>query len=256
VLDAAREHRASVLYGAPYQYALLAAEASQARIPSLRLAVSTAAALSEGTAREFLGRFGLPLTQALGIIEVGLPVMNRALAREKPASVGRPLPGFSLELRDEEGERVPAGEVGEVHVRGPGMLDAYLSPWRLREEIAPGGWFSTGDLGRIDADGDLWLVGRSRSVVNVAGLKCFPEEVEAVLLEHPAVRAARVVPKPHPRIGAVPVAEVVPRDPAEPPSEASLAAHCRARLARFKVPVEFHLVENVSTTPSGKVRRV
>jgi long-chain acyl-CoA synthetase len=255
VLDVAAEHHATVLYGAPYHYALLAAEPAHGSLDSLRMAVCTAASLPLDTASAFERRFGLPLTQAYGLIEMGLPVMNLVRARQKPDAVGRPLPGYEIRLRDEQGREVRGQEVGEVLLRGPGMLDGYLTPWQRRDELAPDGWFATGDLGWVDDEGDLRLVGRTRSVISVAGLKCFPEEIEAALLTHPSVRAARVVPEPHPRLGSVPVAEVVPLDRASPPATSELSSHCRARLARFKVPIEFRIVDTIAETASGKVKR-
>ncbi len=245
VLGAGRAHGGTVLYGAPFHHALLAAEGSGRPWPTLRLAVSTAAALPLATAEAFALRFGLPLSQGLGVIEVGLPLLNLDAANKKPLSVGRPLPDYQVELRE-----------GEVFLRGPGMFDAYLTPWRTREEVLVEGWFRTGDIGRIDGDGDLFLEGRSHSVINVAGLKCFPEEIEAVLCAMPGVRLARVVGKAHPRVGAVPVAEIVPSNPEQPPKMSSLNAHCRAALARYKIPVEFRIVESLPLTPSGKIRRM
>lgn len=241
VLAAGRRHGGTVLYGAPFHHALLAAEPSGAAWPTLRLAVSTAAALSAETAHAFAARYGAPLTQGLGLIEIGLPVLNVANARSKPTAIGRPQPDFEAELRDDE-----------LFLRGPGLLDAYLEPWQPRAEILRDGWFATGDLCRRDADGDLFLCGRRQSVINVAGLKCFPEEIEAVLRAHPAVENARVSGRPHPKVGAVPVAEIVAR---EPVPVAELAAHCRRALARYKVPLDFRFVDALPLTPSGKVRR-
>jgi long-chain acyl-CoA synthetase len=197
----------------------------------------------------------VPLSQALGIIEVGLPFLNVDAPREKPDSIGRPLPDFEIELRNEKGLPVSCGEIGELFLRGPGMLDAYLTPWRLRAEIFEKGWFRTGDLAVEDTEGLIRLAGRSQSVINVAGMKCFPEEIELVLCAQPEIRAARVVAKPHPKFGAVPVAELVARDPLNPPSIAAVVSHCRNSLARFKIPVEFRFVESLPLTPSGKIRR-
>ena len=92
-------------------------------------------------------------------------------------------------------------------------------------------------------------------MINVAGLKCFPEEIEAVIAEVPGVAAARVSGKANPRFGAVPVAEIEPRDPAQPPKISAIAAHCRDALARYKVPVEFRFVASVPRTASGKIQR-
>jgi long-chain acyl-CoA synthetase len=254
VLAAARAQRATVFYGSPFHHAVLAAEGSGVGWPSLRLAVSTAAALPVATARAFDARFGVPVAQALGIIELGLVAVNDQ-PREKPESIGPPLPDFVAELRDESGRPVATGEVGELFLRGRGVLDGYLWPFRTRDEILDDGWFATGDLTTADAEGSLRLVGRSRSVINVSGMKCFPEEIEAVLQQHPLVAAARVTGRPHVHVGAVPIADVVPRDAEQPPAAGQLAAHCRAALARFKVPVEFRMVDALPRTASGKIKR-
>ena len=245
VLAAARRHGGTVLYGAPFHHALLAAEPGGRPWPSLRLAVSVAASLPPKTARAFEARYGLALSQALGIIEVGLPLLNRRAGHEKPDAVGRPLPDYRAEAR--------AG--GELYLQGPGMFDAYLRPWRRREDVLEDGWFRTGDLARVDEDGDVFLLGRSHSVINVGGLKCFPEEIEAVLAEVPGVALARVFGRENARFGAVPVAEIEPEDPACPPRTSELASYCRRALASYKVPVSFQMVERIARTASGKIRR-
>jgi long-chain acyl-CoA synthetase len=254
VLAAARAHRTTVFYGSPFHHAVLAADPGDAAWPSLRLSVSTAAVLPVATARAFDARWGVPVAQALGIIEAGLVAVNDQ-PRARPDSVGRPLPDFAAVLGDEAGRPVATGVVGELRVRGPGLLDGYLWPFRPRAEILDDGWFATGDLATADADGSLRLVGRARSVINVSGLKCFPEEIEAVLQQHPDVAAARVSGRAHPRVGAVPVADVVARDAHRPPAVRELAAHCRAALARYKVPVDFRIVDALPRTASGKVKR-
>ncbi len=255
LLAVGREWGGSVLYGAPFHHALLAAEPSGAAWPTLRLAISTAASLPESTARAFEARYGVPLTQALGMIEAGLPLLNTVSAREKPTSVGRPGEGLEVSLRDPAtGGPVAEGEVGELLLRGGGMFDAYLDPWQPREALlTPERFFPTGDLARCDAEGDYHLVGRVKTVINVGGMKCFPEEIEAVLLGHPGVAAVRVVGRVHERFGAVPVAEIVPEGGA--PSIPSLVAHCRAALAGYKVPVAFTFHDRLPQTASGKIRR-
>ncbi len=255
ILRAARKHGGTVVYGAPFHHALLASEPSGLPWPTLRLAVSTAAALPVATAKAFDQRYGVPLSQALGIIEAGLPLLNTGAPREKPSSVGKPEPDFEVELRDESGAKVATGEAGELFLRGPGMFDAYLTPWRRRDEALVGGWFPSGDVATFDADGYLTLVGRRHSVINVGGMKCFPEEIEAVLCGHPEIAAARVVGKQHARFGSVPVAEIVPRNSAHPPETGSILAHCRNALARFKIPVEILFVESLPKTASGKIKR-
>ena len=257
VLDAGRRHHGTVLYGAPFHHSLLAAENSGLAWPALRLAVSTAAALSFNTAKAFDARFRVPLAQGLGVIEVGLPLLNTTATREKPLSVGAPLNGVEVELRaPESGHLVSPGECGEVFVKAAGLLDAYLNPWQPRAFAAPGDWFCTGDLASRDSDGHLYLLGRTKSVINVGGMKCFPEEVEAVLESHPNIRAARVFGREHALFGMVPVAEIVLKTGEPPPRVSSLNAHCRAALSGYKVPLEFRFVESFPRTASGKVVRI
>jgi len=254
MIDVAIREGATVVYGSPFHHRLLAAtERSTGSWRTLRLAVSTASALSEEVAFAFLARFGRALTQGLGIIEVGLPFLNTRCAASKPLSIGRPLPAFRSELRNTKG--TPESDEGELFLSGPGMVDAYLAPWQTRPNILRDGWFGTGDIVRRDADGDHFLLGRTRSVINVGGLKCFPEEIEAVLNLHPGVARARVIGKSHPQFGSMPVAEIIPVNRGEPPSQTSLLAHCRLRLARYKMPIEYRLVEQIELTASGKIKR-
>lgn len=255
VLTVARRREATVLYAAPFHHRLLAAEPSGREWPSLRLAVSTACPLPVETAELFRARYGLPLTQGLGIIEVGLPCLNLRAAAAKPESVGRALPAFELRVRDEAGRPVDVGEAGEVFIKGPGMLDAYLHPWQIRETILNDGWFATGDLGRVDAEGDLFLIGRVRSVINVGGMKCFPEEVEEVINGFAGVLECRVYGRAHAQLGALPAVEMVVKEGAPRPTVAALMAHCRRHLSRFKVPIEYRFVEQLARTASGKIKR-
>lgn len=254
ILATAERERATVIYGSPFHFALLAADPGSFRWPSLRLPVATAAPLPEATARAFAKRFGQAVVQGLGIIEVGIPVLNLRQADRKPTALGRPLPAYRVELRDDLGNPVPDGQAGEFHVRGPGFLDAYLVPW----DPAPlaDGFFASGDLVVRDAEGDLTLVGRRKSVINVAGMKVFPEEIEAVLDLHPGVRRSRVLPRDHPQAGQVPVAEFIPTDPDSPPKPIELQRHCRPHLSSYKIPLRFVPVAALPLTASGKIRRL
>jgi len=242
LLASARDHGATVFYGSPFQAALLAAEDSGREWPSLRLAVSTAAPLPRATAESFRARYGVPLGQGLGLIEAGLPLVNTAA--DDPRVVGR---------ADDFEVKVAAD--GELCLRGPGMFDAYLSPWTPRAAAMADGWFHTGDLAELDGAGDVRVVGRLKSVINVGGSKCFPEEIEEVLRRHPGVAEARVRGEEHARWGMWPVAEVVARNGHAPRAE-ELAAHCRGVLASYKVPVRFTFVTSLPRTASGKLRRV
>jgi long-chain acyl-CoA synthetase len=259
VLEFARRERASVLYASPHHYKLLAADTSDSSLPDVRRAISTADALQPAIARQFAERFGHPVAQALGIIEVGLAVANLESPATKPTALGRPLPDYEVWLRGED-RRALSGptspeRTGEICIRGPGLLDAYIDPWLpARRFLEPDG-FRSGDQGWFDADGDLHLAGRRANRISMAGMKFFAEEVEAVLDAHPEVRASRVQAREHAHLGEIPVAQIVPEDPSRPPARAALTAHCRARLPGYKIPREFRAVEALATTSSGKLRR-
>jgi long-chain acyl-CoA synthetase len=250
VLQAAHHRRGTVIYASPLHYAWMTAAAGPNALSSLRLAVSTTTALDEVTAHRFHFRFGIPLAQALGVIEIGLPCINVDFALEAPEGVGRVLPAYQMKLC----------EIGlgphqqEICFRGKGILDAYYDPWQPRTAFLRNGWFHTGDVGELDSAGCLFVRGRIKDVINVGGMKLFPQEVEAVLLAHPAVASACVLPSPDERMGEVPMARVELQPGTAPAAvEEELLAICRQRLAAYKVPQRIELVASLKRTASGKV---
>ncbi len=259
VLEFCQRSAPSVLYASPYHFNLLAKDISDAKLPGVRLAISTGDGLRVEIAGRFRERFGFPLGQALGIIEVGLPAMNLEHADTKPGALGRPLPDFDIWLRGDDGRRLE-GETsptrsGEICIRGPGLFDAYLDPWTPAPRLLEPDGFRTGDQGWFDSDGDLHLVGRRANRINMAGMKFFSEEVEAVLDRHPAIGRSRVFGRAHVHLGEIPVAEIVLRNPGHAPSRRDLNAHCRKALETFKIPREFVVVDDLARTETGKLRR-
>ncbi len=248
LLRAVHQQKVTVMYGSPVHYRQLASAPSNLDWPALRLAVATAAALDQATADIFHARFGKPLVQGLGIIEVGLPLLNLDSASTSPEAIGKPQPAYQCQLKDEhEG-------IGELCLKGPGMFDAYLDPWQPREVcLDEDGFFATGDLARMDGEGRAFLCGRLKSVINVGGMKVFPEEVERVLDAHPKVARSLVEGRAHPLYGEVPVARYIAADPS--PTVAELRGHCREHLANYKIPLMFSAVPALPTTASGKLLR-
>ena len=248
-LEAINRWKGTVLYAAPFHFAMLARDNSGATIPSVRLAVSTTCALPADVAEEFHRRYGISLAQGLGVIELGLVSLNTEDPRGRWNSVGRPVRDFRVRINDPD-----ADGCGEVAVAGPGIFDAYVAPWIPREELLRDGWFHTGDMGRLDEDGYLFLLSRKTAVINLAGRKVFPEEIEAVLNRHPGVRESRVYGRPHAHLGEVVEAEIVLDQP-----EAgldSVRAFCRDHLASYKIPTRFTIVSALPRTPvTGKIRR-
>ena len=243
----ANDHACTFAYAAPWHIRRLADLPAGSLPSSLRRVVSTTTALDAEVAARFRDRHGIPVYQALGIIECGLPLLS---AGDPGEPVGRF--GLNADYRarlrgvDDQG-------VGELCLAGPGFLDAYLDPWRTQSEVLDAdGFFATGDLARIGDDGAIQVLGRCKDVINVGGIKVFPQEVESVLEAHPAVVRARVFAGPDPRTGEQVLAEV--EAGGEVPTD-QLMEWCRSRLAALKCPARIDRVEALALTPSGKVRR-
>ena len=248
-LEVVNRWRGTVLYATPFQYSMLARDRSEVSLSSVRLAISTTCALPQDVADDFAKRFGFPLVQALGVIEAGLVSLNLDDPLRRWNSVGRPVGDHQLRIvsPDEEG-------CGEVAVKGPGIFDAYAAPWMARDQILHDGWFRTGDVGWLDADGFLFLVGRKTDVINLAGRKVFPEEIESVLNRHPSVRESRVYGRIHAHLGEIVEAEIVLNDPNVDLD--SIRELCGHSLASYKVPSRLHVVSGLPrTAATGKIRR-
>jgi long-chain acyl-CoA synthetase len=254
LIDGLARHRGTFIYASPFHYQVIANSTmfSEETLANVRLAVSTAMRLPETEAEIFHEKFGFQLTEAYGIIEVGLPFVNCSRDPAKRSSVGSTLPDYEAQIVNPDAEGI-----GEVYLRGKGMFDAYFSPWRARDQALVDGWFPTGDLGRIDADGFLFLSGRKTNVINFAGMKIFPDEVESVVNQHPAVMESLVYGTPHAQYGELPCADIVLRDQTQAADidSTEIRRFCYQRLASFKVPKEFHYVPRLERTASGKLRR-
>jgi len=254
VLEAAERGGINFIYGSPVHYYLLAVSdaVSPGSLAKVRLAISTAMKMPAEIFEAFHRKFGIAPAEAYGIIEIGLPFINTEFGAGGRQTVGKILPDYQLRIDgpDENG-------VGEVLIKGLGMFDGYFSPWRPREECLRDGWFDTGDLGRIDSQGRLSLLGRSKTVIVCAGMKVFPEEVEEAINSMPGVKESLVFGRDHPQYGQTAVAQVVLAGDVEdaPAMMESLRAHCCARLSSYKVPVEFRAVKSLAKTASGKLAR-
>jgi acyl-CoA synthetase (AMP-forming)/AMP-acid ligase II len=170
-------------------------------------------------------------------------------------TVGKPRGGIELSIRDDTGGPLPHGEVGEVWLRSPTMLAEYWRDPAATAAALVDGWLRTGDLGRIDARGNLCLAGRRTEMFIRGGYNVYPAEVEAVLADHPAVAEAAVVPRPDDVMGEIGVAVVVPTSGAAPPTLGELRAFLEPRLARYKLPEALRLVDHLPLTPMQKVDR-
>jgi malonyl-CoA/methylmalonyl-CoA synthetase len=243
VIDAVEREQATLFFGVPTMLHRLADHPRAAGLARLRLFVSGSAALSADLHARIAARTGQVCLERYGMTETGMLVSNPVVGRREPGTVGFPLPGVEL--------RLSAG--GEIEVRGPNVFGGYRErPDANAEAFTRDGWFRTGDLGELDGDGRLRIVGRAKELVISGGYNVHPREVEEALLAHPAVREAAVVGTPSPEWGEVVTAYLVSERDVE---LAELRAHLAERLAAFKHPRIVHRVDALPRNALGKVQR-
>jgi acyl-CoA synthetase (AMP-forming)/AMP-acid ligase II len=199
--------------------------------------------------------FGAPVLEAYGMTEAAHQMASNPLppAARKPGSVG-PGTNVRISIMDGGGQHLPAGERGEVVIQGPNVIRGYENSPDANATSFVDGWFRTGDQGFLDAEGYLTLVGRLKELINRGGEKVAPQEIDEVLLAHPAVAEAVCFGVPHPTWGEE-VAAVVVLRPDATATGAELVAHCKAHLTDYKRPKQVHIATAIPRTATGKIQR-
>ena len=247
--------RVTVLMAVPTMFAALTTAATEpAAFASLRLCVSGGAPLPREQAEAFERATGAPILESYGLSET-----SPAAALSEPGdghrigAVGRPIPGVEIAILDEDGAQMETGATGQIAIRGHNVMKGY---WRreeaTREAITEDGWFLTGDLGRIDEDGFLYLVGRLKDMIIRGGLNVYPREIEEVLHRHPDVLEAAVLGYPDAHFGEEIAAAVVFR-PGCKADPAGLREWARQRVAPYKYPRRIWAVAELPKGPTGKI---
>ncbi|MGH7324410.1 MAG: class I adenylate-forming enzyme family protein [Candidatus Rokuibacteriota bacterium] len=255
VLAAIRDHRVTVFPGVATMFRrLLDASGFRASdLASLRLCVSGAAPCPWAVAREWRERSGVRILRGYGMTELFRPISYIADdPTDVPDAIGRPVPGVDVQVVDDDGRPLGPGEVGELWIRTPAVMDGYLGAPEETGAVLADGWFLTGDLAILRPDGYVSIEGRKRERILRGGYSVFPAEVEAVLLAHPAVAEAAVVGEPHSELGEEVVAFVALRDGAREASE-SLVTWCKDRLAGFKYPRHVTILDRLPRAATGKI---
>jgi malonyl-CoA/methylmalonyl-CoA synthetase len=249
--------QASALFAVPSIYVRLAdwEGAAEAELGSLRLLVSGSAPMSPQLAQRIAELAGQPPLERFGTTESGLDVSNPYEGERVPGMVGLALPGVELAIVGPHGDPLAAAEDGEIAVRGPQVFGGYRGlPDATAEAFYPGGWFRTGDVGRIDpANGYLQITGRLRELIISGGMNVYPREVEFALEAHPGVARAAVVGVPSARWGEEVVAAIVPARSATAPGDQELLEFARSRLAGYKCPKRVVVVPDLPANAMGKV---
>ncbi|WP_046727345.1 AMP-binding protein [Streptomyces humi] len=252
-------HRVTLVYSVPSAYAALVADRGsghQACFASVRAAVSAGEGLPAGLGERVSELLGAPLLEQIGSTEAGHAFCANSLAHNHPGTVGRPVPGFEVELRDRDGRPVPDGHEGELWVRGPTVTPGYLNRPEDTARTLVGGWLATHDRAVREPDGAYRHLGRTDDMEMVGGITVSPLEVEAVLRTHPGVREVAVAAVPDGSGAGRLRAFVVPAaTPAPDGLQEELLALARQRLAAFKVPRSVSLLPSLPRTSSGKLRR-
>lgn len=221
---------------------------------SLRICRSGSDKVSTELLHEFAAVAGFPIVEGYGMTEVGLATLNPPSGVVKQGSIGRPISGFSIALRGEDGGPVDPEAVGRIFIRTPARMSGYWEAPEATEEVLREDWIDSGDLARADEDGYLWFFGRKKQVIVHDGSNISPYEVEGALNEHPAVALAGAVGVHDTVHGENVRAYVTLREGDEPPTAAELIVHCRERIG-YKAPEEIVFLEEMPLNPTGKIDR-
>jgi long-chain acyl-CoA synthetase len=253
VFTAIKKHRVTVLPAVAtiFRRLLNSPELARADFSSLRRAISGAAPCPWELAMEWREKTSTRIVRGYGMTELFRPLSFRANdPQDIPSAVGKPVPGVEIRLAGNEGS-VKDG-VGELWIKSPAMMDGYLDAPEETKEVVADGWFKTGDLATVSPEGYVEIVGRVRERILRGGYSVFPQEVEAVLLSHPAVAEAAVVAVPDADLGEE-VAAFVSLKRNEKLASEELLEYCRDHLARYKYPRQVHILPELPKGPTGKI---
>jgi long-chain acyl-CoA synthetase len=252
-LQVIERDRVTVFEGVPTMYAaMLHAGAGAADTSSLRICVSGGAALPVEVLRGFAATFGAPILEGYGLSETSPVASFNRLGNAKAGSIGYPIEGVEMRVLDGMGCDMPAGEVGEIAIRGHNVMKGYWHRPDATAEAIRGGWFHTGDLGMKDRDGFFYIVDRKKDLIIRGGFNVYPREIEEVLYEHPAVLEAAVIGLPHSTYGEEVGAAVALR-PGSATTCDELRGYVKERVAAYKYPRHVWLVDALPKGPTGKI---
>ncbi len=255
VFDAIRRHQVTIFPGVATMFRrLLNSPAfASADLSSLRLTVAGAAPCPWELLKEWHARTGTRILRGYGMTEIPRPI---SYFYDDPADfpdvVGRAIPGVKIRVVDDAGRSLPYGEVGEMWIKSPTAMDSYLDAPEETQAVSTDGWFKTGDLAYVSQDGFIRIVGRKRERILRGGFSVFPQEVEAVLLSHPAVAEAAVIGVPSHDLGEEVNAFVTLKPTAETTAE-ELIDHCKEHLAHYKFPRRVTILDELPKGSMGKI---
>ncbi|MBI9082324.1 MAG: long-chain fatty acid--CoA ligase [Desulfobacterales bacterium] len=253
VLAAIAKDRGTMLFAVPTIYIhLLNMNLSDHDLSSIRYEFSAASTMPREISAQWSQRFGRPVYEGYGLTECSPFACYNHDFRHKFGSVGTPVENFEIRILDENDNELPVGQWGEIGIRGPGVMTGYWNRPEETEKALRGGWLHSGDIGMVDDEGFVFIVDRVKDMINVSGLKVWPAEVEQFLYRHPAIREVAVYGVPHAEKGEIVKAAVVLKNGFETTGE-EIIAHCRERMAVYKVPAAVDILDELPKSATGKI---
>ena len=243
----------TVFCGVPSMFTVLLKLRQKASFPTLKFAISGGDSISGDIIAAFEKDFGIPIIEGYGLSEASPVVcLNPLYGVRKVKSIGIPLPGIEARIVDDEDRDLPAGEVGQLVVRGPNVMKGYYNRDEETAETLRSGWLYTGDLAYRDEEGYVFIAGRKKELIITAGFNVYPREVEEALAQHPSVLEAAVIGAPHPLKGEVVKAYIVPQE-GHTPDKQDMFRFLKERLANYKIPEEYVIATELPRGVGGKV---
>lgn len=253
VLESIKENQVTIFMAVPTIYImLLNMDLSKYDLSSIRYDFSAAATMPREISARWKEYFGRPVYEGYGLTESSPFACYNHDFRHKLGSVGTPVENVEVKILDEHDNEAPLGEWGEICIKGPGVMKGY---WKRPEETAVAlrnGWLHTGDIGTMDEEGYVFIVDRVKDMINAAGFKVWPAEVEQLLYKHPAIKELAVYGMPHPKKGEAVRAAIVLKEGAKATSE-ELIAYCRENMANYKVPAVIDFLDELPKSATGKI---
>ena len=255
VIDTIREQRTSVCIMVASMFAALlkAKRGRKDDLASLEYAISGGEALPDQVYHDFKARFGVEIIQGYGMTEASPIVSLNVPWSNRVGTVGQAIPGVEVRATAEDGTALPPGGVGELWIHGPTVMQGYYhKEAETKEAITPDGWYKTGDMGMVDADGYIAITGRKKEMIIVGGENVYPREIESVLAQHPAVAECAAIGQKDSSRGEVVVAFVTLQEGGDA-TEITLRDFCRERIAGYKVPRRIIIAADLPRGPTGKI---
>lgn len=251
------DYRVAILMGVPAMYAFVLLMVDPAAIDrsklKLKYAFSGAAPMPVDLIRTFKEKFDVEIIEGYGLTEcTGVSTVNPPLGKRKAGSIGVAIPEQDVRILDDNNEELPAGEKGEICIKGDAVMIGYLNQDEATRETIRNGWLHTGDMAYMDDEGFIYIVDRKKDMINRGGENIYPREVEMAIEAHPNIREVSVIGVPDPALGEQVKAYIILKEPGSLTYE-ELKTFLKDKLARYKIPSKIELVTDLPRTPTGKI---